>query len=109
MIISQTNFHSQLSPSISRYKSTITWKELKESFIEFIGHYKVLKIKEERELVYISGPLQDFVKEKYERINYLYPKLDEQTKIRFVLFLPSNFQVFKNSQNLITSPNRFQN
>lgn len=95
--------HPVLIFFLQRYDPQINWNNFKESFIGFINHYKVLKIKEEREFIYTGGKLFDFVNDKYEKLNYLYPTVNESTKIRMIISSFQDENLVKEFSKIVTN------
>lgn len=87
----------------TRLDPKITWPDFKGSFISFVNHFKVLKIKEERELIYRGGSLTKFVTEKYERLNEVYPELSELLKIRTIVASFNDDELIKEFSKLISN------
>jgi hypothetical protein len=80
---------------ITRHSQFIEWNDLKTSFIKFINLYKIKKIEESVELIYLNGKLTDFVLEKYELLTYSFPEIKEDSKyIRLNDFLILNPKFF---------------
>lgn len=61
-------------------------------------------MKEERELIYSqTSKLYDFVTNKYEKINFLYPSLNDQTKIRMIIASLGDEILQKQFSKLVTN------
>jgi hypothetical protein len=85
-----------------RANPRITFQELKDGFINFLNHYKVIKIKEERNNVYSEGSLEDFVIKKFNQITYLFPEISIPKRIRCIISSFSDPELEKEFANHVS-------